>query len=73
MNGTPKTTAPRTAAQYEYRTITMPRGTSRSEARKLLTEQAEYGHWELARVRLYVGGMRQVQLRRRIMRVERSV
>lgn len=50
----------------------MPRGTSRGDARKLLTEHAEYGRWELARVRLYVGGMRQVQLRRRVIRVERS-
>ena len=72
MDSTRTTQAPRPAAQYEYRTITMPRGTSRSEARQLLTEHAEYGRWELARVRLYLGGARQVQLRRRIMRVERS-
>ena len=72
MDSAHTTQAPRPAAQYEYRTITMPRGTSRGEARQLLTEHAEYGRWELARVRLYLGGARQVQLRRRIMRVERS-
>ena len=63
---------PRPSPEYEYRTITLPRGTSRAEARQLLTEHAEYGRWELARVRLYVGGARTVQLRRRILRVQRS-
>ncbi len=60
------------STDYEYRLITMPRGTSRSEARKLLTEHAEYGRWELARVQLTFGGGRRVWLRRRIMRVERT-
>ncbi|SDQ41153.1 DUF5703 family protein [Quadrisphaera sp. DSM 44207] len=63
----------RPAPEYEYRTITLPRGTSRAQARQLLTEHAEYGRWELARVRLYVGGARTVQLRRRILRVQRSL
>jgi hypothetical protein len=61
----------RPAPDYEYRTLTLPRGTSRAEARQLLTEHAEYGRWELARVRLYFGGARTVQLRRRIMRIQR--
>jgi hypothetical protein len=60
------------AMEYEYRELTLPRGTSRSEARQLLTEHAEYGRWELARVRLYWGGTRKVWLRRRILRVQRS-
>ena len=58
---------------YEYRLLTLPRGTSRSEARRLMTEHAEYGHWELARVRLYAGGARHVWLRRKIIRVTRTV
>jgi hypothetical protein len=58
--------------QYEYRVLTLPRETSRSEARRLLTEHAEYGHWELARVRLYLGGHRKVWLRRKIIRVART-
>ena len=37
--------------QYEYRVLTIPRSTSRGDARRMLTEQAEYGRWELARVR----------------------
>ena len=63
----------RPAPEYEYRTITLPPSTSRAQARQLLTEHAEYGRWELARVRLYVGGARTVQLRRRILRVQRSI
>ena len=57
---------------FEYRLLTLPRGTSRTEARRLMTEHAEYGHWELARVRLYAGGARQVWLRRKIIRVTRT-
>ena len=72
LNAKPPQTA-RPAPEYEYRTITLPRGTSRAQARQLLTEQAEYGRWELSRVRLYVGGLRTVQLRRKILRVQRSL
>ena len=59
--------------RYEYRQLTLPRGTSRAEARALLTEEAEYGRWELARVTLFVGGARTVWLRRRILRVQRTL
>jgi hypothetical protein len=58
--------------QYEYRVLTLSRETTRSDARRLLTEHAEYGHWELARVRLYMGGSRKVWLRRKIIRVART-
>jgi hypothetical protein len=57
---------------YEYREFALPRGTSRDAARSVLTEYAEYGHWELARLRLYPDGRRRVWLRRRVMRVERT-
>ncbi|MEJ5915594.1 DUF5703 family protein [Pseudokineococcus sp. 1T1Z-3] len=63
--GTPR------ASSYEYREIVLPRGTSRGEARARLTEEAEYGKWELAGVRLYLGGRRRVVLRRRIIRMDR--
>lgn len=56
---------------YEYQVLSMPRGTTRSQARQVLTEHAEYGHWELARVRLYSGGRRRVWLRRKIIRIAR--
>jgi Family of unknown function (DUF5703) len=58
--------------RYEYRVLVLPRGTSRQEARQLLTEHAEYGRWELARVLVYMGGARRVWLRRRILRIPRS-
>lgn len=61
-----------TGSEFEYRVLLLPRGTSRSQARQLLTEHAEYGRWELARVRLYLGGRRKVWLRRRILRVRRG-
>ena len=62
----------RAGPQFEFRVVTLPRTTSRGEVRQLLTEHAEYGRWELARVRLYMGGARKVWLRRRIMRVDRT-
>jgi Family of unknown function (DUF5703) len=63
---------PGAVGDYEFRLLVIPRGTSRAEARRLLTEHAEHGHWELARVRLYAGGARQVWLRRKIIRVTRT-
>jgi hypothetical protein len=59
-------------ADYEYRVLKFPRTISRADARQVLTEYAEYGRWELSRVRLYAGGARQVWLRRRIIRVHRT-
>jgi hypothetical protein len=58
--------------EYEYQHLYLPRGTSRQEARRLLTDHAEYGHWELARLRLYADGSRRVVLRRRVIRVLRT-
>lgn len=60
-------------ADYEYRLLTLPRGTPRSDVRRMLAEHAEYGHWELARVQLMMTGVRRVWLRRRIIRVVRTV
>jgi hypothetical protein len=50
----------------------LPRDVSRNEARRLLTEQAEYGHWELDRLRLFPDGRRKVVLRRKIIRQVRT-
>jgi Family of unknown function (DUF5703) len=57
---------------YEYQHLYLPRGTSRSAARRLLTDHAEYGHWELARLRLFPDGSRRVVLRRRVIRAVRT-
>lgn len=59
-------------AEYEYRMVTFGRDQSRAEVRQSLTEHAEYGHWELWRVSLYLGGVRKAVLRRRIIRVQRT-
>lgn len=69
---TGRTSGAGTPEEYEYRVLTLSRETSRSDARRLLTEHAEYGRWELARVRLYMGGSRKVWLRRKIIRVART-
>jgi hypothetical protein len=60
----------RLGGQYEYRMLMIPRSTSGGDARQMLTDEAEYGRWELARSRLYAGGVRRVWLRRKIIRVE---
>lgn len=70
----PATPDPRSGSlrrgQFEYRTLSIPYSTSPADARRYLTDEAEYGRWELARVRLFVGGRREVVLRRRVIRVE---
>jgi len=63
----------RGASQYEFRVLSIPPSTSRADVRQLLTEQAEYGRWELARTRLYIGGSRKVWLRRKIIRVRSTL
>jgi len=57
---------------YEYQQLYLPRGTTRGEARRLLTDHAEYGHWELARLLLAADGSRRVWLRRKVIRVART-
>lgn len=57
---------------YEYKVLTMSRFVPRGEVTRVLTEQAEYGRWELARVVVYFGGARRIWLRRRILRVQRT-
>lgn len=58
--------------EYEYRELSFTRETGRSAVKQTLTEHAEYGSWELVRVRLFWGGMRKVVLRRKIIRVRRT-
>jgi hypothetical protein len=59
-------------AEYSYLVVYIPRGTSRDAARRMLTDHAEYGHWELSRLRLYPDGSRKAMLRRRIIRQSRT-
>jgi Family of unknown function (DUF5703) len=60
------------ASEYEFQQLRLPRGTSRGAAHRLLTDRAEYGRWELARLRLYPDGSRKVVLRRKILRIPRT-
>ncbi|MGL4744029.1 MAG: DUF5703 family protein [Dermatophilaceae bacterium] len=62
-----------TVAEYEYLVLMFGRETARDEIRKALTQHAEYGQWELARTRTYLGGRTRTWLRRRIIRPRRPV
>ena len=53
--------------------MTLDPSVSRNDARRRLTEEAEYGRWELARTLLFAGGRRRVWLRRRIIRVSSTL
>jgi hypothetical protein len=55
-------------AEYSYLVLNLPRGTSRDLARRILTDHAEYGDWELARMHLFADGSRTATLRRKIIR-----
>jgi len=59
--------------EYEERKVRLHRDLSRNAVRQLLTDQAEYGGWELMRLRRYRDGTREVWVRRRIIRVEPTI
>jgi len=59
--------------QFSYLELYMPREMSRDAARRILTDHAEYGDWELSRLRLYADGSRRATLRRRIIRAVRTL
>ena len=60
-------------AEYEFDRFWLPRMQSRTTVCRLLTDRAEYGGWELDRVRLLPDGRRRVTLRRRVIRVRRTL
>jgi hypothetical protein len=59
-------------AEYSYLVLYLPRGMPRDAARRVLTDHAEYGQWELARMRLNADGSRKATLRRQIIRQVRT-
>lgn len=65
--------SPKPRPRYEFRVISLPRTTPRTQVREILSQEAEYGHWELARSVLYIGGARRLWLRRRVQRVESTL
>jgi hypothetical protein len=58
---------------FEFRRLLFPRTMGRSAVRQMLAAEAEYGGWELDRVRLFANGSRRVTLRRRIIRVHSTL
>lgn len=58
---------------YEFRVVTVGRRASLGAVRAGLAAEAEYGRWELARTRIYLGGQKKVWLRRRIIRVSSTL
>ncbi len=60
---------PAPGVEWEYERITIAREYPRSVVTKMLVERAEYGGWELDRVRVSPDGTRRVVLRRKIIRV----
>lgn len=59
--------------QYEYLDITVGSGEPVPVAYQRLREHAEYGKWELERSTLYLGGQRKYRMRRKVLRVERTL
>lgn len=55
----------RVEGDWEYRPVQLSSDVSRMTAAVRLAIQAEFGGWELVRLRLYPGGVRKVWLRRR--------
>jgi hypothetical protein len=58
---------------FEFRRMFVPRTMARSALRQLLSAEAEYGGWELDRLRLFTDGTRRVVLRRRIIRMRSTL
>jgi Family of unknown function (DUF5703) len=58
----------RPGLEYEFERLTLSRELSRNVVTRLLTDRAEYGGWELDRVRILPDGTRKVVLRRKIIR-----
>ena len=57
------------AVSYEVTKVRLDRDMPRGAVRRLLTDHAEYGGWELTRLRRYRDGTRDVWIRRKIIKV----
>lgn len=58
--------------EWEFHDLTLPRELSRNVVTRLLTDRAEYGGWELDRLRITPDGVRRVVLRRKIIKAVRT-
>jgi hypothetical protein len=59
--------------EYVVQRVRVDHQVSRSAVRQLLSEHAEYGGWELTRLRRYRDGTRDIWIRRKIIRVTATV
>ncbi|OYN91341.1 DUF5703 family protein [Parenemella sanctibonifatiensis] len=60
---------PKYPVEYETRRVRIERTVGLNAVRRILTDEAEYGGWELQRLRRYRDGTREVWVRRKIIRV----
>lgn len=67
------TTGEDNGPNWEYMVLTCQPRESLGEVRRRLIDHAEYGKWELRRSRIYSGGVRKYWLRRKIMKVRRTL
>lgn len=54
---------------FEVQRVRVDRSVSRNAVRRMLTDHAEYGGWELLRLRRYRDGTRDIWVRRKIIKV----
>jgi Family of unknown function (DUF5703) len=59
--------------EYQVHRVRLDRHLSRRAVRQFLSDHAEYGGWELDRLRRYRDGTRDVWIRRKIIRVAASL
>lgn len=55
--------------EWEIEKVRLDRTMPRNAVRRLLTDHAEYGGWELDRLRRYRDGTRDVWLRRKVIKM----
>ena len=65
-------TARHTPVEWQFDKVTFSREFPRNVVTRILVERAEYGGWELDRVRITPDGTRRVILRRKIIRAVRT-
>lgn len=59
--------------RFEYMIVTVESHENLKDARARLREHSEYGRWELARSVILYGGRRKYWLRRRVMKLQKTV
>ncbi|GAA1463843.1 DUF5703 family protein [Williamsia maris] len=70
--GFPREWTSATSDDYEYTPLRLPPDVTRVTASMRLSIEAEFGGWEISRVRLYSDGTRKVLLKRKKTRAERN-